>query len=84
MATKHHQANGTTEYQAVTGATRLKGWSLGAAVTDVVIYDGTSTSDTPVAFCADRTFFFPGEGVVCNGGIFVDRTTTTAVIIYYD
>jgi hypothetical protein len=96
MAVSFSSASGTGDVQ-VTSSTpsRLMGWSAGEsagspAVATAVIRDGTSTSGTPVAIInlaasGGQAVWLGPQGIVCSGGIFLDRVTGTSTFtVFYE
>lgn len=61
-----------------------------AAVATAVIRDGTSVNGTPIAYISlaaagGQTQWFGPQGIVCPGGIFLDRVTgTTEFTVWYE
>ena len=82
-----------TQSGAVLGPTRIKaiyGTSATAAGT-VVLYDGTSTADTPICTVSTPTaanggtfyLLMPGEGVRVNTGVFAVLTNVDSAMLIY-
>ena len=82
---------GTIPAQLYTGRTRIKQIVLVGSGTagSLVIYDGTSTSDPVVWQQKTSTgvqpfqILVPGEGFLCQNGIYVSGSNLTSVTVIY-
>jgi len=81
----------TDDAALVPARTRLKGvfYAVTSAGTDLVIYDNASAASGTVALtlpcdvAGQHNVYIPGEGILCENGIYLDINGASGVTIFY-
>lgn len=94
MAVPYTASSGTTDVSISTSSvTRLMGWCVSesattAAAAEVILRAGSDANGQPVAVIplgsdGNNTQWLGPQGIVCNGGLFLDRVTGTSTVVLY-
>ena len=76
---------------AYAGRTRIKGvfYAVTTPGANVLFFDnasapsGTSVLSLPTAVAGQYTVYIPGEGILCENGIYIDINGASGVTVFY-
>lgn len=81
----------TADAAMVTSRTRIKGvfYAVTTAGADLIFYDnaasaaGTAVLTLPCDVAGQHNVYIPGEGILCDNGVYLDINGASGVTIFY-